>query len=162
MIVKLGEIVLVDNGIVSKKNQHLYYIVHCTNKLFCTYLRLTYLITIRNRFSINHKPKKYKLALLILLFISYCMKLIIRAWPLILDLYVALNPLYRMFVLLVDTKMMLIELLVEFTVNFCKLPQYFPISEDCRINPSLIYNKQSTNHNQWILTQSYSYNAQQV
>lgn len=64
-------------------------------------------------------------------------------WPLTLDLYVALNPLYRMFVLLVDTKMRLIVLLVEFTVNFCKRPQYFPISVDCRINPSLICQKKN-------------------
>lgn len=64
-------------------------------------------------------------------------------WPLTLDLYVALNPLYRMFVLLVDTKMRLIVLLVEFTVNFCKRPQYFPISVDCRINPSLICQKKT-------------------
>lgn len=75
-------------------------------------------------------------------------------WPLTLDLYVALNPLYRMFVLLVDTKMRLIVLLVEFTVNFCKRPQYFPISVDCRINPSLICQKKT--HKKSLSTNSYT------
>lgn len=81
------------------------------------------------------------------------MKWIIPVWPLTLDLYVALNPLYRMFVLLVDTKMRLIVLLVEFTVNFCKRPQYFPISVDCRINPSLICKKKKKPNQQIIINE---------
>lgn len=51
--------------------------------------------------------------------------------PFTFDLYLALNPLYRMFVLLLDTKMMLIVLLVELMVNLCKFPQNFPIKVDC-------------------------------